>query len=196
MPLTYEAYEAVKAFHVKNNLTTYNGHGVVGPDVRLLRARLILEELGEVAVAVHNNDLVEVADGFADLLYVTYGTAVSMTGPVPDYFLRGVPGCLVNPRTRLIALNQLTHWAQRVVARLESDTLTQADLGRLCQVICYGSQDPYNLPFEQVFFEVCRSNMTKELGKTDGGAKGDQGPNYKGPGYEPPNLLQFISPGR
>ena len=43
----------------------------------MLRIGLIDEEFKELRTAIHNNDIVEVADAIADLLYVTYGTACS-----------------------------------------------------------------------------------------------------------------------
>jgi predicted HAD superfamily Cof-like phosphohydrolase len=42
-------------------------------DTRLLRFRLIDEELGELHEAMINEDIVEVADALTDLLYVIYG---------------------------------------------------------------------------------------------------------------------------
>jgi predicted HAD superfamily Cof-like phosphohydrolase len=42
-------------------------------DTRLLRFRLIDEELGELHEAMMNEDIVEVADALTDLLYVIYG---------------------------------------------------------------------------------------------------------------------------
>lgn len=44
-------------------------------DPRRLRASLMVEELGELMVAMSDCDLVKVADGLADLLYVVLGTA-------------------------------------------------------------------------------------------------------------------------
>lgn len=40
-----------------------------------LRKKLILEELNEFIEAANNKDIIEVADGLADLLYVIYGAA-------------------------------------------------------------------------------------------------------------------------
>lgn len=42
-------------------------------DTRLLRFKLIDEELGELAEAMANEDIVEIADALTDLLYVIYG---------------------------------------------------------------------------------------------------------------------------
>ncbi len=50
------------------------------PDAQtlLLRMGLIAEELAECMTASRNRDMVNVCDALCDLLYVTYGTAVSM----------------------------------------------------------------------------------------------------------------------
>ena len=42
-----------------------------------LRVALIQEELRELELAIHTGDLVEIADGLGDLLYVVYGAAVT-----------------------------------------------------------------------------------------------------------------------
>lgn len=49
----------------------------VGETVRALRQSLMREELAEVCAAINRRDLIEVADGLADLLYVVYGTAIT-----------------------------------------------------------------------------------------------------------------------
>ena len=43
-------------------------------NINQLRISLIQEELDELKEAMHNKDLIEVADALTDLLYVTYGT--------------------------------------------------------------------------------------------------------------------------
>lgn len=45
--------------------------------VRHLRVDLIVEELDELAYALHKNDMVGIADAIADLLVVVLGTAVA-----------------------------------------------------------------------------------------------------------------------
>jgi len=70
---------------------TVNGYpGSTGPGhppavVQVLRLRLMMEELGELSCAMHENNLIEVADGLIDLLYVVVGTAVEYgLGPILD----------------------------------------------------------------------------------------------------------------
>ena len=41
-----------------------------------LRLALIREEFAELCLAIDNDDMPEIADGFADLLYVVYGAAL------------------------------------------------------------------------------------------------------------------------
>ena len=59
--------------------------GQKGPDslsipdekTKMLRQRLIQEESAELFAAIDGNDLVGIADGIADLLYVVFGTATA-----------------------------------------------------------------------------------------------------------------------
>ncbi len=47
----------------------------------ILRMRLMAEEMGETFVALHERDEEQVADGLADLDYVTAGTAIALDLP-------------------------------------------------------------------------------------------------------------------
>jgi phosphoribosyl-ATP pyrophosphohydrolase len=57
-----------------------------GRGSKAMRARLLLEELGELLVAAGHHDEVGVADGLADLAYVTAGTAVEWGIPLGPVF--------------------------------------------------------------------------------------------------------------
>jgi NTP pyrophosphatase (non-canonical NTP hydrolase) len=68
----------VREFMVKNNQAyekkpTTN----IPPAVQVLRLRLMMEELGELAGAMHEGNIVLIADGLADLDYVVTGTAIA-----------------------------------------------------------------------------------------------------------------------
>lgn len=56
-----------------------HGSGVVA-----LRARLMLEELGETISSMADGGIVKAADGLADLAYVTVGSAVAFGIPLPE----------------------------------------------------------------------------------------------------------------
>lgn len=71
--------------YAKNMLHTYERGG--GSDERLLRAHLMLEELGETLVALAECDEEGVLDGLADLTYVVLGTAVTLDLPLVAMFM-------------------------------------------------------------------------------------------------------------
>lgn len=60
--------------------------GVSNEVTRLVRAHLMLEEMAETLGAMADGDEVEFADGLADLLYVTIGTAVAYDVPIARVF--------------------------------------------------------------------------------------------------------------
>jgi predicted HAD superfamily Cof-like phosphohydrolase len=53
---------------------------------RTLRMKLLAEEMYEYTVAENENDLVEIADALADIIYIACGTAVSYGIPLDDIF--------------------------------------------------------------------------------------------------------------
>lgn len=55
-------------------------------DGRWLRAHLMVEEVGELCVAMAAGDVVEVLDGLADLEYVTVGSAEMFGLPLDEAF--------------------------------------------------------------------------------------------------------------
>lgn len=57
-----------------------------GLALRKLRRKLVREEFNEFLAAEDDNDLVEIADACADLLYVILGTAVSYGIPLDEIF--------------------------------------------------------------------------------------------------------------
>lgn len=56
------------------------------PEVVMLRARLMQEELNEWAVSMQEGDYKNAIKELADLLYVTFGTAVSMGVDIQPFF--------------------------------------------------------------------------------------------------------------
>ncbi len=66
----------VTDFHVKFGVRARTRPEMIPAEDRLRRVRLIFEEASEFATACSNQDMPEIADAIADLLYVTYGAAV------------------------------------------------------------------------------------------------------------------------
>lgn len=79
--------QGVYNFHKKYNCPVAAFPTIPDPTLLLLRGRLIVEEAAEFLKAASNRDLPEMCDALADLLYVTYGTAVVMgvdMGPISE----------------------------------------------------------------------------------------------------------------
>lgn len=68
--------KGVQEFHEKYGCLVEYSPTIPDPEVLLLRSRLIVEEAAEFMAAASNQDMVGMCDALADLLYVTYGTAV------------------------------------------------------------------------------------------------------------------------
>lgn len=67
----------VKKFHEGFEVGISDSPKLLDEKTQHLREKLIFEEYRELKEAFNNQDIVEVADALADLLYVIYGTAVS-----------------------------------------------------------------------------------------------------------------------
>ena len=68
----------VKEFHQKYGAPIQSTPGQIGVKDRLRRARLISSEAAEFLEAADTGDFVEMVDALADILVVTYGTAIEM----------------------------------------------------------------------------------------------------------------------
>jgi predicted HAD superfamily Cof-like phosphohydrolase len=66
----------VEEFHLTFDLPTRGCPTWLPPKEADLRIALIEEEFRELQIALRTKDLVGIADGLCDLLYVVYGTAV------------------------------------------------------------------------------------------------------------------------
>lgn len=74
-------------FHYKfGHHTELTPKANVGERVKDLRIKLMREELQEVEEALDLGDLIGLADGLADLLYVVFGTAISYGIPIDKVF--------------------------------------------------------------------------------------------------------------
>lgn len=81
-------FESVREFHEAYGLQVANKLQPIQhqDSLWLLRHNLHAEEYEEVRMAMENCDIVELADGIADLIYVLCGTAVSYGIPLDKVF--------------------------------------------------------------------------------------------------------------
>ncbi len=72
------AQQMVQEFHQQFNIHVAPRPALPDEPTQTLRSRLIQEEFDEFQEAMQSNDLSAMAKELADLLYVVYGTAVSL----------------------------------------------------------------------------------------------------------------------
>lgn len=78
--------ERVREFHEVMGAPVRRRPDLATAEERELRKRLITEERDELFEALDAEDVIGVADALADLLYVTYGTAVQFGIPIEAVF--------------------------------------------------------------------------------------------------------------
>ena len=78
--------EEVKRFHKAFGLPVGNSPKNLDLKQFSLRIRLIAEEFSEYCKAVGENDIIAIADGLGDLLWVVFGTAVEHGLPMDRVF--------------------------------------------------------------------------------------------------------------
>lgn len=76
----------LKEFHKKYGQTINNCPVMLSLSDETLRRKLIAEEINELADAMNANNLVDIADALADVLYVVFGTAVTYGLPIDEIF--------------------------------------------------------------------------------------------------------------
>lgn len=82
MTATIRVHALVRSFHERLGLPRHD-HPTIDPDavpaaLLTFRLELLDEERDELALALDGGDLVAVADALADLVFVAYGTAVTL----------------------------------------------------------------------------------------------------------------------
>lgn len=190
------AFESVREFHRANGQTINVEFKQLSAKDMLLRTRLILEELGELSVAIHQDNAIETADGLGDLLYVILGTAVSLGLPVQDKFYEPDRGRTISGEIEFYHNFHLGTIASAVSSLLEKvrfgvENDIHLALDRVTRVIGVTARERA-IPFKEVFFEIHRSNMTKRLGGASDGKKyGTE--NAKGVGYQPPRIAEILA---
>jgi len=78
--------EMMRDFHTKYGHLINTVPTLVSNEVKLLRKNLIMEELQELFLGMESEDLIEIADGAADLIYVIIGTCISYGIPIERCF--------------------------------------------------------------------------------------------------------------
>lgn len=77
-------FQDVLAFHKKFGIPAPQRVMIPPVDRVMLRGKLIDEEYIELSQAIVEGNLIEIADGCADLIYVVIGTAIEYGIPLPE----------------------------------------------------------------------------------------------------------------
>ena len=185
--------EMVTEFHKLNGAVIDRPDA--GPEVAVLRVRLILEEFAETYAALHENNVVEVADGLTDLLYVVYGAAVSYGVSCQDQFTEplGQPATVFDREEVLRFCRMTLSRVRRACTAVDCSPADRAGaLSDLAAEICTVGARMWGFPMRALFEEVHRSNMTKTFAPNHSGGKyGAVKP--KGPGYQPPDIAGVLT---
>ncbi len=78
--------ELLREFHKCFGCVENSSPTIIDKQTALLRVKLIISEAAELTEAIANEDMIEIFDGLIDLLYVTFGTAVSYGLPIEKGF--------------------------------------------------------------------------------------------------------------
>ena len=166
----------------------------VAPDLSLtgLRLGLILEELHETCTAMRRGDVVETADGLADLKYVIVGTAVACGLPIDDFFAKPSRAPRKPDPTDAVMLMAfiLSHTGELATALFGGSSIHISGILEVLDTAVATEAARLGVPLREVFAEVQRSNMTKATGAKIGTAK--YGPGGKGPEYTPPDIAGVL----
>ena len=172
-------------------------HVALKKDVTTLRTHLNMEECLEVVEGIVGDDIVAIADGLCDLLYVVAGCAV--VAGIPEIVLPGIVGKYKSKspeEAQFVHIAAVTSGVFTLNGQIENN-LPSHWKSRIeyVMLICERIANYYDIPLKQCFEEVQRSNMSKlgpggkPLYHTNGPKKGKV---KKGPNYSPPDLEQFL----
>lgn len=190
----------VAAFHRGCDVPAYNFLHDPKPDRIALRVRLIEEEVNkELIPAFKRNDIVEIADGVADAIYVIIGTALEY-GERPDeawnYFATShpfsrpqynpLPGLAWPDRITMVVNGQLLPLVRNPPVNRRTGNLASAmaiAVGMLASAAIHKG-----IPIYLVWKTVQRSNMAK-IDSTTGKARKDPGGKVLKPdGWTKPDI--------
>lgn len=150
-----------------------------------LNRRIVDEELTEtLEKGVAKLDEVEIADGCADSLYVL-AHAINQLGRVPNK--EREPAAKMLLRDAIGRINNVLGPRNLFIGEVDVDRNLA-----FAEIVVRGVAAVYNIPLDEVFAEVHRSNMTKVW--PDGKVRKDAGGKIIKPeGYERPDVAGILA---
>lgn len=170
------------------------------PDAKTIKLRrsLVTEEVGETIRAIEKKDLVEIADGLADVLVVVLGTQNAF-GLMAGRFYRGTQPdhapCMIGDDDCKSFINYLAASLNDFQKEIDSASISIEAIEMICdeieELVCDTIAPAFGIDIMPVFLEVHWSNKTKfnENGKP---VKNEAGKVIKGPLYQKPNIAAVL----
>ena len=189
-------FDNVAEFHNAFSLPIFDTPTPPDASLKALRIALLQEEIEELTEAYENNDIVEIADALADITYIICGTLHSY-GLVlenkwePDYYQAG--DLLISPllQNKLVILDLLFKSYVACEEHSHVEGIVNGLYGMLDEAASMANM--CGIPFETIFEEVHRSNMSKLL--PDGSVlRREDGKVLKSDQYSPANIKAILFP--
>lgn len=179
---------------------------------RKMRVELILEEASEYFEANKANDLVEMADALADLVYVTYGAAITHGINLDASFGKGedspstvIRNAMRKARAKVRPLPTLSVFTRKPIAMgINSAAIKYSEAAKnggnteklrssLVSIVssCYSAAFSLGINLDEVLEEVQRSNMSK-LGEDGKPIYREDGKVLKGPNFFTPDIQKVL----
>lgn len=188
-------YEMVKEFHEATDLPVADKPRWVESEFEL-RLSLTHEEFRELQDALSMKSFIDTADALADLMYVLCGNQLTIGLKPTDADLMELkdplgPLTWMDGHQMLITRDLLFDFYSFLIrAMLERDFEQMANRTSLLQLRLVELAASLGIPFDKVFEEVHRSNMTKLKG---GVIRRDDGKIQKGPHFEKPRIAEILN---
>jgi predicted HAD superfamily Cof-like phosphohydrolase len=182
----------------------------------VMRSQLILEEASEFWEANHNNDLIEMADALADLVYVCYGAALTHGINLDNSFggtpespaellksihkksrlkVRNAPTLAVLTRKGIASgLNKSAIAYSNYVASVDPAEGSTDQLRSILTTLvssAYFASFSFGIDLDDVLSEVQRSNLSK-LGEDGLPIYREDGKVLKGPNFFTPDIEKVL----
>ena len=182
----------------------------------VMRSKLILEEASEFWEANQNNDLIEMADALADLVYVCYGAAITHgidldrsfggSSESPADLLRTIhkksrQKVRTTPTLAVLTRKSIASGLNKSAVAYSNYVMTvdkaEGDTDQLRSILttlvssAYFASFSFGINLDEVLAEVQRSNMSK-LGEDGKPIYREDGKVLKGPNFFNPNIEKVL----
>lgn len=186
--------QMLREFQIAFGLDSNDTPTLAEPALRDLRVNLLLEESAELTKAYVEEDIIEVADALADIVYIAEGTAVAY-GVDLDYDVTAPCGTVEWPVDENLADDLIDNVVLAV--NISTHPATTEDTDRVAYALsrvveaAYTAAAAWGFDLDAILEEVHRSNMAK-LGPDGEVIRRADGKVMKPEGWQPPQIAAVL----